>query len=273
MMKKYRLLIVTLTLSMLFTSYNMISGYGLNTQIDKAKNTKIATNSVTPVYATTKTTYANRDIMINYPQLKNLKDTNLTDLINRVIKSEAIKVLKNYDGGINNLTLKVDYNINWMSNNILSIQYIGTEYIKNELNTNNVFYTTNIDINKGTKIRLKDIINIDDSFIKKIKNGKYKAFSNQVDLDKKSKEEINQNTNSELIKYLSNADDISALNELSAFSYFTKDSIGISFGVSHEIGDHAEFEIKYKDMNDNIKVKNTIWKDFSNMLTVLGNKK
>ena len=50
------------------------------------------------------------------------------------------------------------------------------------------------------------------------------------------------------------------------FSYLTKDSLGISISVGHATGDHAEFEIKYQDIANNLKVENEVWKDFSSLL-------
>jgi hypothetical protein len=50
-------------------------------------------------------------------------------------------------------------------------------------------------------------------------------------------------------------------NSSNSFSYFTNDSLGISIGVIHVLGDHAEFEIKYEDIKDNMKADHGIWKD------------
>ena len=56
-------------------------------------------------------------------------------------------------------------------------------------------------------------------------------------------------------------DNIGTEKQSDVFSYFTSDSLGISVSVSHAIGDHAEFEIKYQDLKGNIKTENEIWKD------------
>ncbi len=37
----------------------------------------------------------------------------------------------------------------------------------------------------------------------------------------------------------------------------------INFGISHVLGEHVEFEIKYKDIVNNIKAENEVWNDFS----------
>lgn len=46
----------------------------------------------------------------------------------------------------------------------------------------------NIDINKGIKIKLKGIINLDESFIEKFKDGEYATFDFQLNVENEPKE-------------------------------------------------------------------------------------
>jgi hypothetical protein len=50
------------------------------------------------------------------------------------------------------------------------------------------------------------------------------------------------------------------------FSYFTKDSLGISISFPHVYGDHLEFEFKYQDIVNNIKAENEVWRDFTSLV-------
>ena len=66
------------------------------------------------------------------------------------------------------------------------------------------------------------------------------------------------------LKYFNNADSLDTIgteNQSDTFSYLTKDSLGISVSVSHAEGDHAEFEIRFSDIKDNIKSENEVWRD------------
>ncbi|WP_044505067.1 hypothetical protein, partial [Megasphaera massiliensis] len=54
------------------------------------------------------------------------------------------------------------------------------------------------------------------------------------------------------IALFNESDVISDANELGVFTYFTKDSLGISFNVLHALGDHAEFEIAYSEFKDHL---------------------
>lgn len=51
-------------------------------------------------------------------------------------------------------------------------------------------------------------------------------------------------------------DNIGTEKQSDVFSYLTADSLGISIGVSHALGDHAEFEIRYEEIKDNIIYEN-----------------
>lgn len=267
MMKKIKLSLLLIAFSLLFVSC------GINTNkvpnnVTKAIPKTTEQNNQMPspsssilTYDITKVSYNDKDVEISYPQISNLNDIDKVKQINEIIKSEALKVLNTYDGDVDNVTLGVDYSIKWKGGNLLSIQYIGSGYVVDGAYPNNIFYTTNIDINKATKVKLVDVFNIDESFIQKFNEGRYTVFDVELNVENESKNEVNKYSNTELINYFNKADDIKIENELSVFSYFTKDSLGISVNVPHAIGDHAEFEIRYQDLKDNIKTENEIWKD------------
>lgn len=267
MLKKIFLSILMLTFSLLLVSCSINKNnkpYNVTKAVPKTAehNNQIPSPSSSILtYEITKVDYNDKDVKISYPQISNLNDKDKEKQINEMIKSEALKVLSTYGEDVDNLTLDVDYNIKWKDGNLLSIQYIGSGYVKDAMYPNNILYTTNIDINKATKIKLIDVINIDESFIQKFREGRYTVFDLELNVENESKNEVNKYSNTELIEYFNKADDISIENELNAFSYFTKDSLGISVSVPHAIGDHAEFEIKYQDLKDNIKTENEIWKE------------
>lgn len=195
---------------------------------------------------------------IKYPQISGLSDTNRQKKINNTLKDEAIKVLKYYEDPYGSVELSIDYKVVLKNTNILSIQYTGVGSVSNAAHPNSLFFTTNINIKTGERLRLKDIVNIDKNFANKFLNGEFKALRPEQ---------------SEALKHLSNMDVQDNFNEADSldnigtekqsdvFSYFTNDSLGISISVGHALGDHAEFEIKYQDLKDNIKTENEIWKD------------
>lgn len=199
-------------------------------------------------YNTSESSYTHNSIKIAYPQISGLGDENKQKQINELIKDEAIKGISLYDDEVK-ATVEMNYEIKYKSANLLSIIYTGILYVDKAAYPINMFYTTNIDITNGNRIMLKDFINIDDDFIEKVKNAEFITQSPEIESEKEYIIKTIGDFN--LTKELKNADG-SIENTLSAYSYFAEDSLGISFGVIHALGDHVEFEIDYDDLKDNI---------------------
>ncbi|MBU0647345.1 DUF4163 domain-containing protein, partial [Patescibacteria group bacterium] len=235
-----------------------------NSHTNKSSNSSQYSNSET--YEITKTNYVDKGIKISYPQITDLSDTNKQKKINDLIKNEGLKVLDYYKNVDEEVSLDINYDIKWKGPNLLSIQYSGIANIKGAAYPNNMFYTTNIDINKGNKLKLTDIININEIFVTKFKEGKYVAWD--IELNSANNLIKNDINSYDFVKEFKYADTMGEENTAYSFSYFTKDSLGISVGVPHAIGDHAEFEIEYQDIKDNIKAESETWKDFSNLLSL-----
>ena len=228
---------------------------------DSSKNSNQATGN--EIYDIEQSTYEDKNVNISYPQIAGLNDTDKQKRINDLIEKETLKVLDYYKSVEQEFSLDVSYEIKWKGANLLSIQYTGLGYIKEAPYPKNIFYTINVDMNNVKKVRLADCINLDEDFVKKFKEAEYVAQDTELDsVIELIKESIE---NYDLINEFNNADSIGEGNPLDFFSYFTEDSLGLSVGVAHVIGDHAEFEIKYQDIKGNIKAENEIWKDFFKM--------
>ncbi|MEC0230474.1 DUF4163 domain-containing protein, partial [Paenibacillus alba] len=105
--------------------------------------------------------------------------------------------------------------------------------------------TTNIDMKKEIALKLKDLINIDEDFVIKFKKGRLKSTILE------QRDALEKHTNEEWIEMLNNADS----NESEIKTYLTEDSLVISVEIAHVIGDHAEFEINYEDIQKNKEFK------------------
>ncbi|MBT2723952.1 PdaC/SigV domain-containing protein [Bacillus sp. ISL-46] len=199
-------------------------------------------------YEITKTNYTENNIKINYPQLTKSSDQQKEKTINQLLKKEAIKVLNYYLPEVQDLTLEINYEIKSKSPSLLSIQYTGVGYMNGAAHPNNHYYTTNIDIETGTILQLKDMINIDENFVGNLKQ-------NAKSMKPEHQGILNSIHPSDLLNMLTNADSLDNIgteNQSDTFSYFTSDSLGISIPVSHAEGDHAEFEITYQAIAQNI---------------------
>jgi len=193
----------------------------------------------------------NKGTKISYPQISELSDTEKQKELNEIIKNEALKGNNYYKDVDGEVTIDINYKIVCQEPELLSIIYSGVGNVTGAAHPSNLFYTTNLDI-KNTKIlRLNDIVDINDDFVNMFINGKFKAVNSDYESEYKS--EISMVTFDDWKKRLLTADPSDKMG--SEFSYMTKDSLGISIGVIHALGDHAEFEIKYKDILKYIKLK------------------
>ena len=216
----------------------------LTGQFAAAENKTISNQNQSRTYGILKDTYKKSHITINFPQIVDLHDANKEKSINTMMKNEALKVLNYYSQEEKDLTLEINYVIKWKSTNLLSIQYSGLGNVKGTAHPNHHFYTTNIRIDKGTRLRLKDLVKINEGFVEKVKK-------ESIALNAEHNGVLERFTNLDLIHLFNNADSLDTIgteNQSDTFSYLTKDSLGISLGVSHAEGDHAEFEVKYQDI-------------------------
>ncbi|WP_081756810.1 DUF4163 domain-containing protein [Gorillibacterium massiliense] len=193
---------------------------------------------------------------INYPQISGLSDTDKQKMINSTLKNEALKVLNYYESPYGSVELNLDYEIVLKNPSLLSVQYRGLGSVSNAAHPNSLFFTTNLNIKTGEKLRLKDIVNLDEGFAYKFLHGEFKALFSEHN------EALGNLTNGDILKDFTEADSLDNLgteNQSDVFSYFTSDSLGISISVGHAMGDHAEFEIKYEDIKDNILTEAEVW--------------
>lgn len=225
-----------------------------NTELSNLSDNQSAGYTVTNLISTNSDAYLK--YTIKYPQISGLSDSEKEKKINNLLKDEALKVLNYYENPYGSVELNIDYEIVLINSGILSVQYWGSGMVSNAAHPNSLFFTTNIDIENGEKLRLKDVINIDNNFAKQFLNGKFMAVQSEKG------EVLQQLSIEEIIGNFEEADSLDYIGtekQADVFSYFTEDSFGISISVGHALGDHAEFEINYHDLDDKDKTENTIW--------------
>jgi len=196
------------------------------------------------------------NIKIEYPVIIGLSDENMQKTINEIIMVEALNVYNYYDyEDRGHLELDVTFNIALEDESVLSIQYYGLGYVENAAHPNKLFYTTNIDMLTGVKMRLANLLDIEDDFVSMFIGGEFNhvgPLGEEPDLGYYGSHDMAKEGL------------ISADNEGSIFSYLTNDSIGISIPVSHAIGGFALFEIDYDDIREYVIEDNQGWNIFIN---------
>ncbi len=213
-------------------------------------------------------------IKIYYPQVAHMENKEVQDKINELIRLAAIRYTDGFDTTRKNHVLENDYIITWKGKRLISIQFIGYIHVDTAAYPSSFSYTVNIDLNTGNKVRLSDLLSIGNGLIELILNkgsSKYLYFTQgrelQEDLSFLEPDIINT-----IKDYILSGDYLTQntavdTNDGGIYSYFTEDSLGISFDTVHAIGDHIQFELKYDELADYINYDNTLWEDFQKVLS------
>ena len=215
-------------------SYDFIKLISSDTQIEKS--------DIEPVIYKLQNNYYN--IYITYPQFKS--DSNIINLeqINEIIKlgalREAVDCEKDtddkYDMGHTELTL--NYDIKYLSKSYISIVFQGFFNPRRAPHGTHLFYTLNIDLKTSKLIKLEDMTNIDEKFLKLfrevIKNLQAEPF---CDIDTY----FSDISDEKILEYLKSSDDSENNNEV--FSYFTDKQICVVYPVPYAVGNHTIVKI------------------------------
>ncbi|URJ36173.3 DUF4163 domain-containing protein [Paenibacillus polymyxa] len=105
------------------------------------------------------------------------------------------------------------------------------------------------------------------------KNGiviKYPQITKLKDIAKQPEQQglIGDFTKDDLMQLLANADVTKgslAEVEMESFSYLTNDSLGMSVPMAHVVGDHAEYEIHFAQIPENIRQNEELWSELSSV--------
>ncbi|MMZ48939.1 hypothetical protein D1872_106240 [compost metagenome] len=206
--------------------------------------------------------YSKNGIVIKYPQITKLKDIAKQKSLNQILKTDALEGLQNYADSNAGVHVEIDYEIKRENERFLSVQYTGIHYVKDAAYPTHMFYTTNLDMKQASRIRLRDLVKVEKPFIELIKSGKITAVQpEQQGL-------IGDFTKDDLIQLLTNADVTKgslAEVEMESFSYLTNDSLGMSVPMAHVVGDHAEYEIRFAQIPENIRQNEELWSELSSV--------
>lgn len=107
-----------------------------------------------------------KEMVIGYPQIKGLKDTDKQNAINNLLKQDAMSYL---DNSSEQMTVDISYEIEWKGKDILSVGFYGWGENSKSPHPFKGYFTTNIDMRTGKKVNLKDVLHIDQTMVDSIK--------------------------------------------------------------------------------------------------------
>ena len=197
--------------------------------------------------------YQKDNIIIYYPQIEGYENKEKEKEINDLFKKASERGLEFYkleESEKKDLDLDVNYIVKYKSEKFISVVFQGMGDKKGTAYPNHLFYTVNIDLDSAKRLTLLDLCEINANFANVLLD-KGKANAEQPDgaLDYiKTAYEVD-----DIVRMLSYSDLVDPKYYWTT-SYFTDDSIGISFEVIHAMGDHAECEISYSEIDEFIKI-------------------
>lgn len=95
------------------------------------------------------------NVLIKYPQIKNMKSLEIQKKVNKLIREKAISV---YGGeGVEGLSLPMKTKVEFFNSNIISVKYTGNGYYFGAANGNDIMYATNINLKTGEIIDIHNL--------------------------------------------------------------------------------------------------------------------
>ncbi len=228
------------------------------------ENIKSAANTVDEDKAITSVKYNKDGIEGEYPKLIAGGTQEELDSWNRLIYDDFDKILQIYSFNPfpelpNNkipTILKIKYEVKLNSKNFISIMYTASYNSPYSAHPTQLVYTTNIDKGNNKRLQLSDIIEINEDFIKNFRTWeRVNVEGNTEEINKAIQDYMADLYMEDLLLGFKSADIIGYGNLWGIYSYLTPDSLGISVGVPNYIGDHVEFERKYTQIEEFLKLK------------------
>jgi hypothetical protein len=191
------------------------------------------------------------DIVIRYP-----KANGLSEEINNLIRQESMSILNRYEQKDieESFWLDIEYKIKLANSEMISIVLSGEGYVSGSNHPNKWLYSTNIDIANIKKLKLEDFIIIDERLLDILRSAQFtlvspsqmEGFEYWMGLSFV----LEKLPSNKALAYIKRADEINDIYN-DTYSYLTdKGTLGISFGTSHAIGGHAEYEIQIEKLTD-----------------------
>lgn len=183
-------------------------------------------------------TEKNGKVSIEYPILSNLRDSSKTDAVNELLKTQAIRILTDYDLNPETDTVNITCNILSLDRSKVVLTYEGSMMAEGAAHPTAVFYTTTVDLDKGTMIGFSDYADaatMADYILSEDCELYYPSESSEVLAELQS---MDAETLTEILK----ACDFTSVEEGTfpqSFSYENQGDIYMVLPVSHAAGDYA----------------------------------
>ncbi|WP_313585063.1 hypothetical protein [Lacrimispora sp.] len=212
--------------------------------VEKSKNDLNDNYRIVESIYTDNNETANQFVDIKYPQICGLGNNHVEQSINDQIKTTALEVLDEFTT-LDEMEISVKYSLDISSPSYLSLHFIRKSFHSAQAYPLIRIIALNFDIDSGEKIILKDVISIDDNFVKSFFHnfqlqGSYESLDEKNIINKYVSEVIS------IEKFYACDEDLFS----DCQSYFTDNSLFISIAVPYSAGSYAVYEAKFTDINE-----------------------
>ena len=200
-----------------------------------------------------------KQIRITYPEIEAVENVETIQKLNQDIKGLALGVLTEFSS-LNEMNIDVKYLPVACTDELFSVCFIVKTFHKAQAYPLIRIKTLNVDATTGEKLKLKDIIDIDnltsDNFFHYFDN--ITPYEEDVIMVRKQVDEYVEDYLNRLFEIVQTCDDD---DNVECHSYLTKDSVIISISVPHAIGSYALYEASYDSLRDVMNMDNPIWSE------------
>ncbi|MBD1370750.1 hypothetical protein IC620_00045 [Hazenella sp. IB182357] len=205
-------------------------------------------------------TYKKSETEVIYPQIEGNMPAK-EDKINSIIRDNALKILSDYESYGKRYFLKINYEIALKNEKLLSIRYIGSDDVDDEMYNKGVYYTSTIDLQNESAIKLTDVLKVDQQLIDLLQSEQPIVMRDDylADAHRQDIQMMPQNT---LLSKLNEADqlDFSDYDDFGLYSYYTDKRLGIGYATGgHALGEYAIFELPYTQLKSIQKKDHVLW--------------
>lgn len=159
--------------------------------------------------------------------------------INHAIENAIDEYILNRVRNLGNYSLQMQYETMEESESVLSILFTGVLDVENAAHPSSVFFTLNIALPMSTKIKLSDVVEIDDQLVEKILTGDQIVDESPLGRRETTRTYLEGIGTKELLEELQNADSTSVW-----CTYIRNGHIGIVIPIPYAIGGFSQFEFE-----------------------------
>ena len=189
---------------------------------------------------------------IHYPQIVSGSTIEKINLWNQIIIQDINQIIELYSYRpfpelepdlVGQITLRLVYESHLLNDRYLSIFYKASYFNPYSPYPSELVYTTNIDLYKDRRIRLSDIVNVNQEFINQFRQWEFIPLEeSNEEVNLAIRDYFNQISDEALFQGFMAADQIGSENTMGVFTYLKPGRLGISMEAPNYIGGHVEFE-------------------------------